>query len=96
MTHARRGFHRAHRWLDRMFAEYGAEAQVITGAILIAVSIVLVAVALQVRDQTTLGVRACEHSREFGPYIARDYDRRHVLPDSVQARYEASIPRRCR
>lgn len=86
---------KAHRWIDRTYEEYGAEIQVITGALLIAVSLVLAGVALQVRDQTGLGVKACERSREFGPYIARDYDRRHVLPAAVQRRYEASIPRRC-
>lgn len=86
---------RAHSWLDDAFAEYGAEAQVVTGAILVAVALILVLVAFQVRDQTSLGVEACERTREFGPYVARDYERRDVLPSAVQRRYEASIPRRC-
>ncbi len=74
---------------------YGAIIGLLYGTALLLLTVAVLAIAWQVWGQTRLASKACERSREFGPYIARDYARRDVLPDQVQRRYEASIPRRC-
>jgi hypothetical protein len=91
----RRRARRAAVRIRSFYERWGALIQMAYGALMAGLTIAVLVLAWQVWGQTRLAARACERSREFGPYIARDYNRRGVMPPVVQARYEASIPRRC-
>lgn len=38
---------------------------------------------------------SCERTRDFAPYVARDFEKRDVMPALVLREYRATIPRDC-
>lgn len=73
--------------------------QLLTGVCLIAMAATLVILGFQIsglRTNTDQAARvSCERSRAFGPYLARDYKARGVLPPNVLELYTTTIPVKC-
>lgn len=87
-------------WFARSRAWWRLSGPLILGPlyILLAAWLFFVSVKVYAQDSATdTAARVnCERAREFGPYIANDFEARSVFPTkTIMGRYRLLIPREC-
>jgi len=82
-------------WIDR-WGPYIAAAACVVCFVASIVSATALAIGLAAKDDVADSASlSCNRSRAFGPYVATDYERRHVMPAEKLRAYRRTIPRTC-
>lgn len=79
-------------WLAEKRRRFGSIFDVVVGTACLVLTAGLVVVGIQVSQQSELGQQACVRSARYSPYIAKDLERRSVMPAEVARDYRDDIP----